>query len=358
MSEETAAEPELDADDEGTEAESRIYSDPSSEEVETHWAQSVYRMILDRNPTEEIKPNFDSPAGNVTIAMPEMKVGIATEYDDTEGLVKDGWMIVTIPMMQMQSFHEVASKIRSATSEAARRRTFDTVKTTSKPEQKLIDALLAKGVRAPDRNYKIMRDNGTELTTPDMVWEDIKLAFFVDGVWWHNVKDNKEMMKMVASKEGQDQVISHDKHRMERDTENRAKLTEDGWTVLACTDTVLQTDKGVQEQVARIRKTMKNLKETLRALQALKDRNESLASPVPTPAPQPREKGTDDSDDDAADEVPAARPKPKRRPKPEVVEADDESSESVKSADTITNESGDDTLPESDIDLLSKALGL
>lgn len=267
-------------------AENNIYADLSSETVENHWAQSVYRFLLDRKVRpSEIHSNYEDGECHISIALPEQKVGIATEFDKFDELLEEGWMIVTITSDQFNNFSSVASKLRSVAAENKRRKTLETVKTTSKPEQRLIDALLAKGVPSPDRNYKLLKPNGRELTTPDMVWEEIMLAFFVDGVWWHGAKENKELLDRVKEEGGDKEFIKGKTSRMEKDLNIRSKMTEDGWTVLSCTDTQLDSDAGVREQVARIQKTMRRLMDTQKALRLL-----NVDSQAKGTSPQPDEK--------------------------------------------------------------------
>lgn len=197
------------------------------------------------------------------VAMPESKVAIAVEGDNPEPLEKDGWHVSRISLPQLKAFASVYSSLSGFQFESARRASMaGMVKSGSKEEQALFDAILLAGIEEPDRNFVIRRPNGTELTVPDFTWANLKLAFFVDGLYWHVTKDDKEILaRIAANDEGVDHevIINDHKTRAQRDMTNRSELQADGWRVLTCSDEDLHTEAGVQHQVGLILKLMRQI---------------------------------------------------------------------------------------------------
>lgn len=199
----------------------------------------------------------------VAVAIPTSRVAIAVEGDNPEPLEKDGWHVSRIGLAQLKTLASVYSSLNVFQFEHTRRSSMaGMVKSGSKEEARLLDAILLANLAEPDRNYTIRRPDGSELTTPDFTWADLKLAFYVDGLYWHVMKDDKEIFEKIANNdEGVDKniIINDHKTRAQKDMTNRSELQADGWRVLTCSDEDLHTDEGVQKQLELIIKLMRSI---------------------------------------------------------------------------------------------------
>src|SRR5699024_6453047 len=162
---------------------------------DSHFIQSIYELmaLIDIDPSR-VKPNYthESGDGRIVLALPDSKVGIRTEGDNAEPFIEDDWFIVHVSVSQMPTVHEMYKPMMSLSYQDISRRSTDTTKKTSQHEQWLFDAIIRRGLPEPDRNLVLRKEDGKELTTPDFAWERIKVAFFVDGLWWHVTKDDRE----------------------------------------------------------------------------------------------------------------------------------------------------------------------
>lgn len=242
-----------------------VNSSESEENYDNHFIQSVFQLLarLGIDPST-IVPGYEDPETNgyIALAFPEVRAGMSIEGDDPQPLIDDGWYIVNLSIGQLEAFAHVTRQLGLLGFENIRRQSEAAqVKTGSKEEERLLAALLAANIREPDRNFTIYRKNKTELTTPDFVWEDLKLAFFMDGLWWHVTKDDTRTINMMAEAGSDSEkgalLLDANKTRAERDTKNRSELAALGWRILACTDRDLATDKGVRAQVDLISRTMR-----------------------------------------------------------------------------------------------------
>lgn len=247
------------------------------EDYDSHFIHSVYEHLarLGIDP-HTAKPRYisENGEGRIAIAFPESKVGLSLEGDRPDPFIEDGWFIQNIPIHQLQAFAMVFKLLGTLGFEHIRRLSMSAqIKTGSKEEERLLGALLISNVREPNRNFTLYRDNGTELTTPDFVWEDLKLAFFMDGLWWHITKDDDRTLKMIseasADKDKGQLLMNNNRSRAERDGHNRSELSAIGWRVLSCTDKDLETDKGIKLQVNRIVKTMRSITDERQTLLGL-----------------------------------------------------------------------------------------
>lgn len=131
------------------------------------------------------------------------------------------------------------------------------VKTTSIPEEKLLIEFKRRRMPEPDRNYKFTRDDGKELTVPDFTWEDMKIAFFMDGSYWHSVKSDQDIIKEIkSSKKMQDTIVQKRKDKVRKDGAIRSELSARGWMVLSCTDDDIETSEGLKEIVDMVERAM------------------------------------------------------------------------------------------------------
>lgn len=199
----------------------------------------------------------------VAVAIPESRVALAVEGDNPEPLEKDGWHVSRIGLAQLKTMASVYSALNVFHFEHTRRSSMaGMVKNGSKEEARLLDAILLANLEEPDRNYVIRREDGSELTTPDFTWPHLKLAFYVDGLYWHVTKDDKEILQKIANNdEGVDHniIINDHKTRAQKDMTNRSELQADGWRILTCSDEDLHTDEGVEHQVNLIIKLMRGI---------------------------------------------------------------------------------------------------
>jgi G:T-mismatch repair DNA endonuclease (very short patch repair protein) len=239
---------------------------------ENHFIQSIYALFarLGVDP-HEIEVDYDLPKSesHVAIAIPSSKIGISLEGDELDGFDKKGWYITRFNTGELETFRRVFDGINVSAFEHTRRVSQAGMKKQgSKEEEKLLKGLLNANIPNPNRNLRLAREDGSELTTPDFVWEDIKLAFFMDGLWWHVTKDDTERMKLIAEsatdKAKQNVVLDGNRAKATKDADIRSELSSQGWTVLSCTDEDLATDEGVKKQVERIAKTLRQKKKELR----------------------------------------------------------------------------------------------
>lgn len=235
---------------------------------DTHFIQSVYALFarLGVDP-HEIETDYDleKTDSHVAIAIPSSKIGISIEGDVLDGFEKKGWYITRFNSGELETFRRVFQGINVSAFEHVRRTSQSGMtKQGSKEEERLLKALLNANVPNPNRNYRVARENGSELTTPDFVWEDAKVAFFMDGLWWHVGKDDAEKLRILsegaADKEKSSVILETNRSRATKDADNRSELSSMGWTILACTDEDIATDEGVKRQVDRIAKTLRQKK--------------------------------------------------------------------------------------------------
>lgn len=227
--------------------------------MSTHFIQSVYRALalMDIDPSSMV-PNFsdDASGGFLALAIPSNKVGIAVEGDNSHPLVEDGWYVEHMTIKQLEVFHVAMTSFAAMAFEHDHRESQHTAKQTSRHEQWLYDELLRRGLPKPDRNLRIERDNGRELTTPDFAWERYRLAFFMDGLWWHQTRDDTRLINQI--KENGELLIEGEKTRAERDSRIRNELVVRGWRVLSCTDRDLEAKNGISRQADIIESVLKS----------------------------------------------------------------------------------------------------
>lgn len=272
------------------------------------WAESVYlALVLMGQSPQDWKLNYECPrtGGKVALAVPEHRVGLAFLGNAIDPLLDDGWEIVRLDMKEMPSFDSAFRKLGEFDALLETRKSgSEMLKTGSSQEAALLQGILRAGLPKPDRNYRILRENGRELSVPDFTWPEMKLAFFVDGLWWHVGKDGHDKRKEVldskdttAMQEAERESIA----RRQRDASNRSDMTIMGWTILECTDADLENETGVRKQVERIRAMMMQIR---KRNQLARENNQSQTV-VPDPPATPVV--------ERADEVKPRRIKPIRK---------------------------------------------
>lgn len=225
---------------------------------------SLYRLIAMCGAAEsskDIRTRYSDEGGNVSIAIPKIKFAIIFPGDDFAPLKEKGWRMHQVNKSELEVFSRVFFGIVDEMKIAYIYAKSDpTVKSTSKEEERIYQEIIRRSLPTPDRNFKFKREDGTELTTPDFTWEEYKIAFFMDGAYWHSVKDDKEVIKVIKrSRKIQDSIVDKRKDKVWKDQDIRSEIASMGWIVLGCTDKDVSDDEGVQRIVNRIEKAIKNV---------------------------------------------------------------------------------------------------
>lgn len=216
-----------------------------------------------------IKPDHrnEENTGRLAVAMPDTKTAISLLGDRTDPFLEDDWYISSVSSADVETFSKVFNAVSVLAFEHIRRQSSnDQVKQGSKEEEALLSAILQANLPEPDRNYRVYRENGNELTTPDFTWESLKVAFYMDGLWWHQSRDDSQMLNMLAEA-GKDTdksalLMNQNRTRAQRDADNRSELASMGWQILVCTDADLKSEKDIQKQVKRISQSLRQAAKT------------------------------------------------------------------------------------------------
>ena len=209
---------------------------------------------------EDVIPGFRYKDSRITLALPNAKFGVAFQGDKVSDLVDDGWKIERLTTHDLNPFLRVFDICDDARIALEKRKMDPNVKMTSQPEEVVLHEIMRRMLPVPDRNYKFTRDDGTELTTPDFTWEKYKIAFFLDGSYWHSIKGNKEIIKKIkADKKRQNDIVIQRSDKARKDGQIRSELGSMGWIVLSCTDGDVETQDGVNRVVDLIERTINNV---------------------------------------------------------------------------------------------------
>lgn len=226
----------------------------------THPVQTIYHLLAMMGVIKEesdLKIRYEGHDYNVSIALPLIKYAIAFNGDNTKGLEEDGWHIEKVAYNDVEPFSRVFFAVDNARIAEMYSRADPNVKTTSIPEEKLLIEFKRRRMPEPDRNYKFTRDDGKELTVPDFTWEDMKIAFFMDGSYWHSVKSDQDIIKEIkSSRKMQDTIVQKRKDKVRKDGAIRSELSARGWMVLSCTDDDIETSEGLKEIVDMVERAM------------------------------------------------------------------------------------------------------
>lgn len=224
--------------------------------------QSLYRLmvLLDVDPQDIVVNYCNSDIGEAAIGVPSIEtvIDIGGNGDSSE-FRNAGWVVVVVNPQDVEAFHRVYSAMSAITIAQYHAQAKENVKNTSSQEEKLLSALLRAGIPVPDRNYRMLRDDGSELTVPDFTWEKQKVAFFLDGLYWHSAKNNKEIIDDI--RQSKDSISAHvivesSKSKLEKDAAIRSELAVRGWRVLSCTDRDIDSPLGVEKQVSNIARAL------------------------------------------------------------------------------------------------------
>lgn len=175
---------------------------------------------------------------------PELKVAVSLDSADGKKFKQEGWQIVYIPANALNA----AEPIITFLDELVRKRTVadsfaQAELTVSKTENKLLDALLSAGVSEPDRNFKFLDQHRNTITVPDFVWEIPKVAVFVDGEFFHGLRDISDALQIAIESDPvvKNEIVAQSKDTMARDAAKRRKLTKAGWKVIVVTASEIDT---------------------------------------------------------------------------------------------------------------------
>ena len=278
-------------------------------------------VLMGLNPNDwEINYEGDD-GGTLALAIPSIRVGMSFQGNDPQPFIDDGWFVQAMNLQDMPQFFRVWETLKEFQAQVKTRKSAnEMVKSGSSQENALLAGIIRAGLPEPNRNLVVRRENGKELTVPDFAWEDVKLAFFVDGLWWHVGKDNRERRQAIESGDA-DVIDAADKmsvSRRERDTDNRSELQVMGWRVLECTDKDLESASGVHKQVRRISQMLRQLRKEsgVTELPAAPSKDEEVTQDV-SPRATSDEFDPNSSNADAdTDDIPVvknARPRPRRK---------------------------------------------
>lgn len=257
---------------------------------------------------EDVVPGFRYKDSRITLALPNAKFGIAFQGDKVSDLVDDGWKIERLTTHDLDPFLRVFDMCDNARIALEKRKMDPNVKMTSQPEELVLHEIMRRMLPIPDRNYKFTRDDGTELTTPDFTWEKYKIAFFLDGSYWHSIKGNKEIIKKIkADKQKQNDIVIQRSDKARKDGQIRSELGSMGWIVLSCTDSDVETQDGVNRVVDLIERTINNVQISSQihvgnaTTQEEDDLFSSLLNPVDETSSENAEQNTSDSEEKIQD---------------------------------------------------------
>lgn len=278
-------------------------------------------VLMGLNPNDwEINYEGDD-GGTLALAIPSIRVGMSFQGNDPQPFIDDGWFVQAMNLQDMPQFFRVWETLKEFQAQVKTRKSAnEMVKSGSSQENALLAGIIRAGLPEPNRNLVVRRENGKELTVPDFAWEDVKLAFFVDGLWWHVGKDNRERRQAIENGDA-DVIDAADKmsvSRRERDTDNRSELQVMGWRVLECTDKDLESASGVQKQVRRISQMLRQLRKESDAtgLVAASNKDEEAMQDNTSrdiSAEVESNRSNDDADSDDIPVVRNARPRTRRK---------------------------------------------
>lgn len=204
----------------------------------------------DENGDRNLRINYRSGTSSVAMAMPKQRIAIAFTNDEYDDLEKDGWVIIKFSVKDLDAFGNVMDSILDVGREI-KKSTMTTPKQTSKAEDMLIDLLVSGkfNLPVPERDYTFTRDNGAELTVPDLAWPRYKVCVYVDGGYWHHAKDVEEQLGLsVKEKRETGKRVTL---RAEKDSKNRRYIEARlGWRYIECSAERIVDDPAYLTEVA------------------------------------------------------------------------------------------------------------
>lgn len=214
-------------------------------------AQSLYAALamVGIDP-ETIELGYSAKGDRVTIALPAIKAALAFPGDNTLGMEREGWVVKPLTTDSLEGFHTVMQSILAIQLQGSSVRTGSGVNGSSQ-ETVLLRELLDRRLPEPERNYRYENPRYRVTTIPDFAWPDLKVAVFVDGLYWHVTKDAARGSAAVSGAETDQEAkerMKSVKLRAEDDMRKRRAMQGDGWTVVVCSDR--EIDNGTLEDIA------------------------------------------------------------------------------------------------------------
>ncbi len=175
---------------------------------------------------------------------PALQIAISLDSKEGKKFKQEGWQVVYVPANALNAAEPLVLML----DELSRKRTIadsfaDAEMTVSKTENKLLNQILISGLSEPDRNFKFYDGHGSLITVPDFVWEESKVAVFVDGEFFHGLKDISDALQVALESDPgmKNEIVAKSKDTMARDAAKRRKLTKAGWKVIVVTASEIDT---------------------------------------------------------------------------------------------------------------------
>lgn len=175
---------------------------------------------------------------------PSLQIAISLDSNTGKKFKQEGWQVIYIPANALNAAEPLVAML----DELSRKRTIadsfaEAEMTVSKTENKLLNHILTRGLPEPDRNYKFYDGHGSLITVPDFVWEKTKVAVFVDGEFFHGLKDISDALQVALENDPdiKNDIVAQSKDTMARDAAKRRKLTKAGWKVVVVTASEIDT---------------------------------------------------------------------------------------------------------------------
>lgn len=253
-------------------------SDADSDYLAESFSSAYLLLSLLGVDPSRIRPNHqiddEDEDSLVSLALPDSQIAILTDEDDDDIiplLREEGWKVFRLDSSDVVRLHGIMSQFNDIVRSDTLVRMSDTTKTTSTHETILLEELLRRNLPRPDRNFRFLKDNGKELTTPDFTWERHRIAFFMDGLWWHVSMEDKERLEVLRAEENENDLMEMNRGRQQKDRENRSILSSRGWIVLSCTDADLETPEGVRKVGKIVEDAIKNAEKGMKAAASVSD---------------------------------------------------------------------------------------
>ena len=199
---------------------------------------------LPANP-EAMSVNYTEPETGATfgLAWVDLRIAIAFENDsfDKKAMEKKGWKVYKMNTASILASEKLLELVYDLAIEKEMQASINKAHmTVSKIENIFLRKLLEAGVPMPDRNHKIYdEETGALISVPDFAWKSInnkivKVVVEVDGVYWHALKDNDDLLKRFAddAKGKRDHLDEKVKIAHKHDSQKRREIQRRGWKVI------------------------------------------------------------------------------------------------------------------------------
>ncbi|MBV8981625.1 MAG: hypothetical protein JO086_12050 [Acidimicrobiia bacterium] len=181
----------------------------------------------------------DDGAPALSVGWPDAKVGLAQHGDDVGAFSAAGWWVGVLDPGALEVLEALVRTVDGAAREVVVAESKASARlTTSRTEDVMVGAVVEAGLPIPDRNRAFRDEAGRVVTTPDLCWEEARLAVFVDGVWWHGGRDLHQDLAARAAADPQlaQRLEAEVRDTIERDAAKRRFVSAQGWSVMVVTD--------------------------------------------------------------------------------------------------------------------------